>query len=510
MNHQVAVLVSRLPVYIREGYPKFVALMTAYYEWLLTADGVASAILSHAESIDPDSARPSPALIKDLGMEDAPPQVRRHLMTVMREFNASRGAVQSFTDFFRIYLNTDVLVSGNSASLFIPSAQCVEKYRRFVLSVPSGFRIPDSGVMTQAHAKATAEVVAVNLVAKTESQDIYEVMTAAVRGVFYFQPVVVSDLTSAVTATPLSVFAPSFENGKDFAVGDVVTVTTDLLSVRGVVATLKAPGITAVVVTTPGLGYSRGDVILADALSGGSGFSAQVSSVGSDGEVVSVEVLNAGRGYVKTPELRVVSKTGAGAAVVTSSPCGDIKSVTFPYSPFGAMATVSVDSSRGVTGTCSVQGAVSELVSMRKGVNGVVGEGTRLTDSLAWQFSSYSVETSAALDTWYEAVKTGLHPAGKYMHVVKSMKSEAHNAGVIAEVVTAQLIYEELTAASATSEGFSVALTTDPAFDLLAAVVGSGDSFDVVLDSTILPLDSIALSAAAGTSLDAILDTSPV
>lgn len=484
MNHQVAVLVSRLPVYIREGYPKFVALMTAYYEWLLTTDGVAAAILSHGESIDPDSERPSPALIKDLGLEDAPVQVQRHLMTAMREFNASRGAVQSFTDFFRIYLNAPVVVTGNSASLFIPSAQRVEKYRRFVISVPAGRVVPDSGVMTQAYAKATAEVVAANLIAKTALYDIYEVMAAAVHGIFYFQPVVVSDLTSTVTGNPLSVFTPSFEGGKDFAIGDVVTVNTDLLAVRGVVTVLKGPGVTTTSVVVPGVGYSRGDTILADAVSGGSGFSAQVSTVDNNGAVLTVEVLNAGRGYTKTPELRVVSKTGIGAAIVSTSPCGDIKVVAFPYAPFGTFATASVDSTQGVIGTCSMIGAISEVVSIRKEVNGVVGEGTRLTDSLAWQFSSYSVETPAALDTWYEAVKSGLHPAGKYMHVVKAMKSQAHNAGVMTAVVTTQLIYEELSAALHGGEESSSVLTTDPAFDLISPDVATGASLDAVLDTT--------------------------
>ena len=77
-------------------------------------------------------------------------------------------------------------------------------------------------------------------------------------------------------------------------------------------------GVTAVAIGTAGTGYEVGDAITGTG-GGGTGFDAEVATVGGSGEITSVTINDAGTGYTSAPTLSVTTSGGSGAALTASA-----------------------------------------------------------------------------------------------------------------------------------------------------------------------------------------------
>src|SRR5690606_17652159 len=61
------------------------------------------------------------------------------------------------------------------------------------------------------------------------------------------------------------------------------------------------PVVTSIIVTDPGEGYSVGDKLTISSSTGGTGAVAKVEEIGSNGEVLSVKMINYGANYKTVP-----------------------------------------------------------------------------------------------------------------------------------------------------------------------------------------------------------------
>ncbi|TVR06623.1 MAG: phage tail protein [Salinarimonadaceae bacterium] len=76
-------------------------------------------------------------------------------------------------------------------------------------------------------------------------------------------------------------------------------------------------GVTAIAIGDAGTGYEPGDVI-AGTGGGGSGFTAEVATVGDNGEILTVTITTPGFAYTSAPTLAVTSDEGEGAALTAT------------------------------------------------------------------------------------------------------------------------------------------------------------------------------------------------
>lgn len=131
-------------------------------------------------------------------------------------------------------------------------------------------------------------------------------------------------------------------------------------------------------VTTPGTGYSVGDIVhVTDQPSGASGnVVARIADVDIDGGVKKIESIVFGSGYAVAPSVDL-SGLGDGNAVVTAN-----------------------------TGT------VCKYPGYYVGVDGQLSENIKLQDSLFYQAYSYVIRSGRSIDTWRNLVKQMGHPAG--------------------------------------------------------------------------------------------------
>ena len=91
----------------------------------------------------------------------------------------------------------------------------------------------------------------------------------------------------------------------------------------------KSGSITAVTIGTAGTGYAVGDVLTLAAESGGTAATVVVKTIGSNGEISTVEVVDGGSGYNGSSSVSVSApnSSGSGAAAAGTMTVTDITSL---------------------------------------------------------------------------------------------------------------------------------------------------------------------------------------
>lgn len=470
MRHIVERLIDGLPAYLREDYPKFVELIRAYYTWQSQDGKFLDGVYGHEARIDIDRQGLT-RVIEEMDEADVPEEHRRAFVMFAREFNSSRGSVASFTNFFRIFFDSPVRISNSSRYVFMPSSAVRERYQRAVVHTAS--LLPSGGVLRQSFGGGVADVVAANCLAVRGSGRVYEVVVVLRNDRFYPGSAIFSNGADehAVEFVPYSDFTAV--TGHSYSVGDKVVVSTELQSFIGAVKTLSPIQVEAVTVDAPGTGYRLGDVVT---IVGARGFRAEVSAVGSGGGISEVRVIDVGDPFGGVPVFFIASSTGSGAQFSYGGVSGRPLALEFEMHPFGVVTGMEIVSDAGVDAAFLYRPRLFQETWVPRGYNGVLGVGSTITDSAAYQDASYIVATPVDSHKWASKVKRLLHPVGRYMHAVKTAGAVIPHAG------------------------FGVATSAVVPYEYLAAEMATGSSAELgELEVTPPPIDlSILLDTGAG------------
>lgn len=418
MQHIVERIIDGLPVYLKEDYPRFVELLRAYYTWQAGEGKFLEGVYNHEARLDVDRAGLG-RVIAEMDEEDVPEEHRRTFVMFARQFNSSRGSVASYENFFRIFFDSPVRVTDSAKYVFMPSSAVRERYQRAI--VASTVELPASGVMRQDFGGGVADVVAANCLAVRGDARVYELVVVLRNDKFYPGTATYShgEAVSAVEFVPYADFVGV--NGSGYKVGDPVTVATDLMNFTGVVKELVKIQVADVTVDAPGSGYKVGNVVT---IPGARGFRAEVSQVGVGGGIEEVRVIDRGDPFGGTPEF-FISSTGTGAQLSYSGVYGRPLALSFEQHPFGVVTALEITSESGVDAAFLQTPRLFQEAWVPRGYNGVIGVGSTLTDSSAYQDASYIVSTPVDVHKWSAKVKKLLHPVGRYMHAVKTAGGDA-------------------------------------------------------------------------------------
>jgi hypothetical protein len=366
-SEKIASLVKeQLPEFVRADYQTFVAFIEAYFEFLEQDQGARDSIRNAQKYEDIDGT--IDAFIGQFKLEfgkDIPEYIladKKNLYKNIKDFYQSKGSEKSYELLFRLLYNENI-------SFFYPST--------ILLRPSDGKWTNDKTIRVSSLQGDAFKYVSTKIVGQTSGA------TAVVENVLFFQdgPNEVYELflnIDSITGT----FVPNEE----------VWTTIGL-------STLKARiqySFTGATITSPGTGYSIGDVLT---VTGGSGVNAaiKVNNVFADGGIKSVQVTNFGSGYDIIPSIS--------AALV-----GD------------GNATLS-----------AIAGALCEYEGYYIGVDGQVSENIKLQDSKYYQAFSYVVRVGQSINLWRDIVKTVLHPAGLALFgevsVTTSARARLYNGG---------------------------------------------------------------------------------
>ena len=475
MEHIVERILDGLPEYLKEDYPKFVELLRAYYTWQAQGGKFLSGVFGHESVLDIDSSGLE-RVIAEIGETDVPPAHRRAFLAFSRDFNTSRGSRASFVNFFRIFFDAPARITNSSQFVFMPSAAVREHYRRAI--VTSASALPTSGVLHQSFGGGQADVVAANCLGARGGIRTYELIVV-IRKDSFFQGAAVmrhGDETFGLDFVPYIDF--SAVAGAGYQVGDAVEVTADFMSFKGRVKTLQPVELASVHVATPGVGYLVGNVVT---IPGARGYRAEVSAVDEFGGIAQIRVIDQGDPFGGVPEFRIATTSGTGAALEFDGIAGRPDRVDFEMQPFGEVAAVEIASETGLGAAFTTSPRLFQDAWIPRGYNGVLGVGSKLTDSAAYQDASYIVSTPVDLHKWGSKVRELLHPAGRYMHAVKTAGS--------AVVIPSTL---------ATTSGIRP-------YEHLGMGLAAGDSIDIDAVEVPLPV-TMEVEAATGETSDAGLD----
>lgn len=478
MQHIVERLIDGLPVYLREDYPKFVELLRAYYTWQSRPGKFLDGVYGHEATIDIDRAGLERVML-EMDEGDIPVEHRRSFAMFSHAFNSSRGSLASFDNYFRIFHDAPVRVTNSARYVFMPSAAVRERYHRAI--VESATPLPTSGVLRQAFGGGVADVVAANCIAIRDTWT-YEVVVVLRNTSFYPGDAVLSYGTDvyAVTFVPFADFASVAGNG--YEIGDKVEVTTDLMTFLGTVKALEPIQVEAVTIDYGGAGYEIGNIV---SIPGARGFRGEVAKVDASGTIEEIRVIDIGDPFGGLPFFHIASSGPVFPAQLSySGISGRPLVIDFALHPFGVVTGLEITSKGGVDAAFLQTPRLFHETWIPRGYNGVIGIGSTITDSAAYMDSSYIVSTPVDADQWTGKVKKLLHPAGRYMHAVKTAGGPTalpDIVGTVSEIVP----FEFLAWTGYTGQtGTAVTLTLSPPPVPISLLLDTGEatrSLDLVI-----------------------------
>lgn len=505
MQHIVERLIDGLPVYLKEDYPKFVALIRAYYTWQAQDGKFLAGVYGHEALLDVDRDGLT-RIIEEMDESDVPEQHRRSFVMFAREFNSSRGSLASFTNFFRIFFDAPVRVSNSSRYVFMPSSAVRERYQRAVVTTTA--TLPATGVLRQSFGGGVADVVGANCLAVRGPERTYELIVVVRNDKFFRGSAFVAYGEQIFTVTFLPYIDFASTDGSAYQVGDAVTVSTELMTFIGEVTALEPIQVDSVTIDAAGAGYKIGNVIT---IPGARGFRAEVSEIDSGGGITEVRVIDRGDPFGGVPEFFIAS-TGSGAQLSYAGISGRPRTLKFDMHPFAPMglagfdATVEITSDSGVDAAFATTPRLFQDVWIPRGYNGVIGVGTTLTDSAAYQDASYIVSTPVDAHKWVTKVKGLLHPVGRYMHAVKTAGGETDLPQITgADSVLMPYEYLSMDLATGVSSVLEELDVTLPPIDL-SILFDNGSSVELM--SLFKPPAELQVTANEGSAAGARVQTS--
>lgn len=339
---------SQLPSFLVDMESMIVPFLKAYYEWM---DQVGGTVYDIRRLLDLQDVDKTTVEFTQFFMEEFLPGIPRDvladkklLLKHAKEIHSSKGSEESFKFLFKILYNEEV-------DIYYPKEDI--------------FRSSDALWIIDNVIKVAAISETIGNVASRKVFGVESGATAIVDRV----------ITSISNSTPYASLYVTSVNG-NFLIDEAIE-TRDVLPYE----VMRCVGqVGSVSIDSPGTGYTIGQIIPISDMGDGSDFTAIVSTVGINGEIKKVSIIDSGVFYYTTPPTPDLSTlTGVGASI-----------------SFGVGALYKSDG-RFVDDRC--------MPSSTK----------RLQDGKLYQEYSYVLKSGVSIKIFKDAVLRMIHPAGFFM-----------------------------------------------------------------------------------------------
>lgn len=335
---------SQFPAHFAESQSRLIEFIQAYYDWM-SQDGETQADIDQLR--DYLSVQTAPQEFVDILFEDLLPSIPRNVVVDKSllaqnivDFYKARGSERSIEFLFKILYGEDISVYYPKENI-LRTSDGIWQRKKFikVQIIDENIEQLLSRKIYGLRSRASAVVESVRIF-NSASYDVAELEVSQVLGTFIPDEVLETN--------------DSFDKIYSRVLGQVGTAT----------------------VSSAGSGYLTGEAIRAI---GGDGedFLAVIDSVGINGEVISVNIVDTGVGFTTHPPIADLSTTSGTGAVITF----------------------------GIVGMFNSPGRYVDDRGQPSGLS-------RLQDGYFYQDYSYVIKSSHSISEWKDIVKNTVHPAG--------------------------------------------------------------------------------------------------
>lgn len=441
------VIKGRFQSFVKDDYPNFAKFMGDYFKWLEQDNNFLQIVNDWRSNTEPsNNVEPYiTAILEDVGFDinqdiSIPKSTLLHFM---KDFYLARGSTQSFEFLFRVLFADDTIkIRYPRENLLIPSyAEYGEKFYVYLSANNVGSRdylailqnlTELSGTLTGLTSKVVVSVESITPILGNSKTYLEIEILKSIGDFIVGENVSLTVGDNQIVEVIQNVSSVDIHaGGSGYQLNDPVIVSHAQITSNGYVSKISSGGIDSLTITSAGTGYTVGDLILARNVTNqdGSGFSAQVSAVGNNGELQSYIVLCPGYGYTILPEITVKrQETGTFTDAIIeplSSQIGSIQNITFLGAnvDFDETATVEVSSITGTGGSLILNSVSTFGISDWDNDRGFIGENSTIIDSDKYQQYSYEIISSISPSRYLTIVDDLLHPVGYVRSAVIEIES---------------------------------------------------------------------------------------
>lgn len=419
-----SVLVSTLPKFVLENYPKFVNFLRAYYTW--------------SYSQGPDLVMESLKQFNDIDLvinemlfsyknsyaKHFPVELKtnfRHFAKFLREFYQLKGTEESYRIFFKAIFNEE-------ASIFFPRVQIFklseatwnkDVFFKAIAIKGNPFNLIGSEILglKNGYRALISNVIKID--------DHYNIYFEEETGNFEVDEELVSpDYEIRIKILPIYKIK-NFVSTQDWYDSSIIRTNGVILKVNkifyGRIMNLN--------IVNGGTGYMKGDVITSKTKFFGSDFIAEVKTTDSNGAITGFEIKNHGFGYNHDDvEIEVKSANGTGAVLtpIFDSEFRKIKSISIIQNNVyqdDSDITVTLTNGTKITFTKGVTNTSGYWINTQSSLS---TEYSKLSDSYYYQDFSYEIRSRADIERHKESLHALMHITGLKMFV-KTIHQETVN-----------------------------------------------------------------------------------
>lgn len=319
---------DNIPNFVEYNYPLFADFIEHYYEFLISDSDLKKLIEFHNYILANDDKLDNYIdLLKeevglDIPIHEAFADNKKLVIHYLNFILKKRGNESAIKALMKLSFNEDVIVEYPYKLLFIPSNT---KHNVLKTCLLKSEVKPDKNYYSLKSYSSDLE-------GDIESISIFE------KNGFYYSFIEfysTKDLkvneridligNDTIICNNEGVYEISIDNkGQYFKIGEIISFTDSIVQGEYIIVDITKGYIDSLSITSAGTGYKAGDVILSKP---NKGFFAKVTTVGSNGEITAVELLNTGEEFEEMPEFYILSE-GTGAKISgTSKNIGGIKKV---------------------------------------------------------------------------------------------------------------------------------------------------------------------------------------
>lgn len=356
-----------VPAALRELGGSVPELISAYYKWADQPGEFQGDAKVFLDYLDSDKTTDEMfRFIKETFLRMFPDNTKsslRNLMKFAKDFYSKRGTEESYRFLFRAIFNESIDIDYPANYLFASS----------------------DGVWVK---RTVMKVLYIDTVRSIVGRRLYGKGSGA-----------------SALVKELSISAVGFDLVAELVLGEVVGdfIVDEIVESRDngtKVVTRTMGSVGKYTIVDAGAGYKEGVVIPLSNAGDGNGFSAKIGAVGGHGEILSIDIISSGSGYVySVPQL-------------------EMDSPTLFDSAFSAQSNADIQLS--ITAAWTESGRYSKLKSSTSDVY-------KLQDGMYYQNYSYVIRTNVPLNEFSGVVKSLVHPAGTIMYAQPNIDANPDN-----------------------------------------------------------------------------------
>lgn len=430
-----SIISYKLPDFVQENYPLYVAFVQAYVEFLENDGNILHFMQRFQRNLDPDLADDDFLNVYKNEFLKTFPNITKiptsQLLTLIKEFYLSKGSEDSFKFIFNILYGKDVEIIYPREFMLIPSNSDSESDIIVYITGDNLFKINFDNndlAATLIGNNSNAEAI-INSITTTfiDGQNILRLDISSYSKNFNIgENVQLSIEDNTITETVLGSISEIkvINGGTNYNINDKIIIT-DNNGVRAKAKILKLSngGLNNYNIINGGQGYNVGDLIksISTLNSNGYGFRARVYSVDSNGSIEKIRIEEIGYNYNKTSFASFSSENGVDAIIeLNGDNIGKIESIQVVDGGlnYNDSQTISVqiesEDGEGVILEPKINTVFEEpqrIVSTKSAPSGI----SRIQDSYYYQQFSYVAASDISPNEWLGTVKRIAHPAGNQL-----------------------------------------------------------------------------------------------